>query len=191
MPSIINKDISKYELLFLLALPPKIVRTVRDLIYWEYAILIAGSAVGDRKNRAFSMSTCIKLREGKLRPSTILRENKMLVEECADCCAYCGSKANLQWEHIIPKSRGGPDTIDNMVQSCQKCNLSKGDKDPYEWYGKEKKYEIPRLPLGKYLKLVFEAHEKAGTLDSLDLNIDGKLDVLDLGAIFRKKQDTP
>jgi 5-methylcytosine-specific restriction endonuclease McrA len=168
-------------------LPPKNVRTVRDLIYWEYAILIAGSAVGDRKNRPFTMSTYTKLKKRKLHPSNILRENKMLVEECANCCAYCECKENLQWEHIIPKSRGGSDNIDNMVQSCQKCNLSKGDKDPYEWYGKERKYEIPRLPLGKYLKLVFEAHEKADTLDSLDLNIDGTLDVLDLGAIFRRK----
>ena len=74
----------------LLTLPPKNVRTVRDLIYWEYAILIAGSAVGDRKNRAFTMSAYMKLKEGKLHPSAILRENKMLVEECANCCAYCG-----------------------------------------------------------------------------------------------------
>ncbi len=40
--------------------------------------------------------------------------------------------------------------------------------------------------LGKYLKLVYEAHEKAGTLDSAGLNVDGKLSVLDLGAIFKK-----
>ena len=40
--------------------------------------------------------------------------------------------------------------------------------------------------LGKYLKLVYEHHEKAGTLDSEDVNMDGELDVLDLGAIFHK-----
>lgn len=73
-----------------------------------------------------------------------------------------------------------------MVLSCKKCNISKGDKDPYEWYG-ERKYDIPRIVLGKYLKLVYDAHEKAGTLDSFDMNIDGKLDVFDLGAIFRRK----
>jgi hypothetical protein len=40
--------------------------------------------------------------------------------------------------------------------------------------------------LGKYLKLVYEAHEKAGSLDSHDLNTDGALDVFNLGAVFKK-----
>jgi hypothetical protein len=33
--------------------------------------------------------------------------------------------------------------------------------------------------LGKYLKLIYEAHEKANTLDSMDINADGSLDVFD------------
>ncbi len=167
-------------------MPPKNVRTIRDLIYWEYAKLIAGSAVGDRKNYGFIMHTYNNLRTKKIHPSAILRENQMLVKEASNTCSYCGCNENLQWEHIIPKSRAGPDSIDNMVLSCRKCNLSKGDRDPFEWYGKEKRYEIPRLILGKYLKLVYEAHEKSGTIDSQDLNADGTLDVFDLGVVFKK-----
>ncbi len=167
-------------------MPPPVVKTVRDLIYWEYSKLIAGSAVGSRKNYGFVMYTFNNLRNGDLKPSTILRENKILVEE-ENACAYCGSKTPLHWEHIIPKSRGGPDTIDNQVLACQHCNLSKGDRDPFEWYGLERRYEIPRLVLGKYLKIVFDAHEKSGTLDSSDITGDKKLDIYDLGAIFRKK----
>jgi hypothetical protein len=34
-------------------MPPKHVKSVRQLIYWEYAKLIAGSAVGDRRNCRF------------------------------------------------------------------------------------------------------------------------------------------
>ena len=90
----------------------------------------------------------------------------------------------LDWEHIIPQSRGGPNVIDNMVLACRSCNASKGARDPFEWYGRERRYELPRLVLGKYLKLVFAFHEAAGTLDACDLNEDGKLDVFDLGAIF-------
>lgn len=156
---------------------------IRELIYWEYAKLISGSAVGDRKNYGFVMHTFKKLKENQIHPSAILRENKKLVEE-SNKCAYCGGTDSLQWEHIIPKSRGGPDIMDNMVQACPKCNLSKSDKDPFEWYGEERKYEIPRLVLGKYLKLVYDAHEKKGTLDSVDINQDGKLNVYDLGSVF-------
>ena len=38
--------------------------------------------------------------------------------------------------------------------------------------------------LGKYLKLVYDAHEKKGTLDSVDINQDGKLNIYDLGSVF-------
>ncbi|MEM3159439.1 MAG: HNH endonuclease, partial [Nitrososphaera sp.] len=96
-------------------MPPRNVRTIRDLIYWEYAKLIAGSAVGDRKNYGFIMHTYNNLKTKKLHPSTILRENQKLVKEASNICSYCGFNQDLQWEHIIPKSRGGPDTIDNMV----------------------------------------------------------------------------
>lgn len=166
-------------------MPPSAVKTVRDLIYWKYAKLIAGRAVGDKKNYAFVMYTVNNLRKGQLKPSTILRGNTILVEEEKKCAHY-GSTTSLQWKHIIPKSRGGPDTIDNMVMACVNCNHSRDDKDPFEWYGLERRYALPRLVLDKYLKLVFDAHEKAGTLDSGDVTGDEKLDVYDLGAVFRK-----
>jgi hypothetical protein len=163
--------------------PPKHVRTVRQLIYWEYAKLISGRAVGDRKNYRFVTYTYKRLQSGRAEPSAILRENQLLVEgDC--CCAYCGATDELQWEHIIPQSRGGPDTIDNMVQACPTCNGKKGARDPFEWFGLERRYEIPRIVLGKYLKLVFDYHAEAETLDALDVNQDGKLDVYDLGSVF-------
>lgn len=150
-------------------MPPTAVKTIKDLIYWEYAKLVAGSAVGDRKNRAFTMFTFQAFRKGVKKPSDILRENKLLIEEYTDRCAYCDNQAKegLQWEHIIPSSRGGSNTIDNQVLACRDCNLSKGDRDPYEWFGEERKYEIPRLVWGKYLKVIFEMHEKAGTLEKV------------------------
>ena len=146
-------------------MPPPAVKTICDLIYWEYAKLVAGSAVNDRKNYAFVMCTYQEFKSGKKKPSDILRENKLLINEYSKNCAYCGSAENLQWEHIIPISRGGPDTIDNQVLACQKCNCSKGDKDPYEWYGEKRKYEIPRLIWGKYLKIIYDMHKEKGTLD--------------------------
>jgi len=86
----------------------------------------------------------------------------------------------LSWDHLIPRSKNGPDTADNHVLACKKCNSSKGAKGIYEWYGLKNKDAIPRRVAGKYLKLLFEIHEKNGTLDATDLNCDGQLDVLDL-----------
>lgn len=47
-------------------------------------------------------------------------------------CVYCGSKKNLTLDHVIPKSRGGTNTWENLVTSCFKCNLKKGNRTPEE-----------------------------------------------------------
>lgn len=47
-------------------------------------------------------------------------------------CVYCGAAA-VGVDHVIPTSKGGPDTIDNIVPCCLTCNTSKGDLDVAEW----------------------------------------------------------
>jgi 5-methylcytosine-specific restriction endonuclease McrA len=50
-------------------------------------------------------------------------------------CVYCQKQLNseeLSVDHVMPKSRGGKDTWDNLVTSCKTCNCSKGDKTPEE-----------------------------------------------------------
>ena len=47
-------------------------------------------------------------------------------------CTYCGKGpgdgVKLHADHVIPKSKGGPDSLDNLVTSCQACNIGKRDK---------------------------------------------------------------
>jgi 5-methylcytosine-specific restriction endonuclease McrA len=45
-------------------------------------------------------------------------------------CQYCGSRANLTVDHVIPRSKGGGSTWDNIVASCAPCNRRKGDSLP-------------------------------------------------------------
>jgi 5-methylcytosine-specific restriction endonuclease McrA len=42
-------------------------------------------------------------------------------------CQYCRSEKNLTIDHVIPRSRGGQDTWENLVACCSKCNLKKGN----------------------------------------------------------------
>ncbi|MFS6529138.1 HNH endonuclease [Microbacterium aurugineum] len=48
-------------------------------------------------------------------------------------CAYCETGPVDHIDHFYPVSKGGPDHIDNMVQACAPCNLTKSDRDPWEY----------------------------------------------------------
>ena len=49
-------------------MPPSHVKTIRELIYWEYAKLIAEAAVGSRKNYGFVTHSYKRLKSGKMNP---------------------------------------------------------------------------------------------------------------------------
>jgi 5-methylcytosine-specific restriction endonuclease McrA len=59
-------------------------------------------------------------------------------------CVYCGSKKSLTLDHVIPKSRGGANTWENLVTSCFSCNLKKANRTPEE--AKMKMNHIPFVP---------------------------------------------
>ena len=48
------------------------------------------------------------------------------------CCQYCGSTKRLTIDHVIPRSRGGTHTWDNVVIACERCNTTKGNRTPEE-----------------------------------------------------------
>jgi len=146
-------------------MPPTAVKTIREEIYWQYAKLISKSAGFGINDRAFQMATFIKLRDRKIKWSSAIGEY-VKEHERKNVCIYCGSTKALTLEHILPLSRGGPNTTDNAIFVCKKCNSSKGSKRLYEWFGYAKRDEIPNIAEGKYLKLIFTIHKKRGTLNT-------------------------
>jgi hypothetical protein len=50
-----------------------------------------------------------------------------VLQRDAYTCAYCGDVAN-EVDHVYPKSKGGEDTLDNLVAACRRCNILKKDK---------------------------------------------------------------
>lgn len=47
-------------------------------------------------------------------------------------CQYCGSKHDLTFDHVVPRSKGGRTTWENVVAACSPCNLRKANKLPRE-----------------------------------------------------------
>jgi 5-methylcytosine-specific restriction endonuclease McrA len=44
------------------------------------------------------------------------------------CCQYCTARGDLTFDHVVPRSRGGKTTWDNVVAACSPCNLRKGSR---------------------------------------------------------------
>jgi 5-methylcytosine-specific restriction endonuclease McrA len=47
-------------------------------------------------------------------------------------CAYCGGEFE-HIDHVKPLSKGGPHCLSNLRPACKKCNLSKHNKNLYDW----------------------------------------------------------
>ncbi len=67
-----------------------------------------------------------------------------IFERDRNVCQYCGknfSKVHITIDHVIPRSRGGRDTWENLVVACARCNVTKGSRTP-----KEAKMPLLRKP---------------------------------------------
>lgn len=68
------------------------------------------------------------------RPAPKTRWNVILAYRFT--CAYCGTSGlpveDLTFDHVIPRSRGGPSTWMNIVPACRRCNERKADRTPSE-----------------------------------------------------------
>ena len=68
-----------------------------------------------------------------------LRSHKFFI------CHWCGKKFSidkLNLDHVVPLSKGGVDTKENLVPCCKSCNSAKRDKDPEQF---NETLEQPRL----------------------------------------------
>jgi hypothetical protein len=138
-------------------MPPRYVKTIEEEIFYEYAKLISRSAFG-KVNYQFVSNRFKALCSGEIEMSGTIREWEK-ESELAKACVFCGSTQNLHRDHLIPRSRGGSDSADNMVWSCSVCNQARGNKGIFEWLGLKGKEAIPRIVAGKYLKELYELHK--------------------------------
>lgn len=69
------------------------------------------------------------------------------------CCAYCrkqqrrGRDHRLTRDHVIPVSKGGPTSRENIVPGCRSCNSRKGNRDMREWFVTQRFYKKEQLQL--------------------------------------------
>lgn len=83
----------------------------------------------------------------KLPHRSRLLSRKGILARDQNTCQYCGKTSTevgrLEMEHIIPRSRGGANTWENLVAACHSCNNKKADRTPDEAGMKLARYPKP------------------------------------------------
>ena len=72
------------------------------------------------------------------------KQKQILIEGEEHICAYCGETSNTI-DHIIPKSKGGADVSENVVDCCKSCNSSKSNKDLCDFLNDSLQYKNPNI----------------------------------------------
>lgn len=80
---------------------------------------------------------------------------KVLMRDNFKCryCGKCGDEKILEVDHILPRSRGGSNVLDNLVTACFECNRGKRDKLILETTALE-------VEIGELAKKAAEAYAK-------------------------------
>ncbi len=69
----------------------------------------------------------------KLPFQKIILTRRNILKRDGHKCAYCGrGDLPLTIDHVIPKSKGGDESWENLVAACLPCNNKKGDRTPEE-----------------------------------------------------------
>jgi len=95
--------------------------------------------------------------------------NRALFARDQHLCLYCGKNffdSELTRDHIVPTSRGGKDTWENVVAACRRCNQHKGN-----FLLQETNMELLAMPyrpnLAEYLALVNGRRIRADQMEFL------------------------
>ncbi len=131
-----------------------------NITNWRRAVvlLIKGKAEQLEHNGKFiyeglPLPTVIRLRHYVQIPyKEIPLTRRNILHRDNHTCQYCSySGDDLTLDHVVPRSRGGGDTWDNMVTACVRCNVKKGNRTP-----KEANMPLLTQPRRPYSSLHFE-----------------------------------
>jgi 5-methylcytosine-specific restriction endonuclease McrA len=82
----------------------------------------------------FALPSVVRLSQYRRVPyKRIMLTRKNVIMRDGHKCQYCGtSRGPMTVDHVLPRTRKGPDSWENMVCACVRCNNSKGDRTPEE-----------------------------------------------------------
>jgi hypothetical protein len=111
------------------SLPPEKSRThSREAWYYKGSIFLIDGPLGGSEQAAGLLENYLSERKnGARKRAPIPADVRMFVwRRDQGRCSECGSKENLEYDHVVAVVRGGSNTARNIRLLCEKCNRSKG-----------------------------------------------------------------
>jgi 5-methylcytosine-specific restriction endonuclease McrA len=102
-------------------------KSVKDRIH-EAILLARKVAKGiDKADRTYRKLVHLKTeaRPASRKHLSASKRKRILLRDKGRC-VKCGSKKNLEIDHVVPLARGGSNRLENLQLLCQECNRSKG-----------------------------------------------------------------
>ncbi|MBW4512507.1 MAG: HNH endonuclease [Scytonematopsis contorta HA4267-MV1] len=138
-----------------------------NITSWRRAVvlLIKGKAERVEMNKKhiysdFPLPTVIRLRHYvKVPYKEIPLTRRNILHRDGHSCQYCGYTGDeLTLDHVIPRSRAGGDSWENIVTACVRCNVKKGSRTP-----NEANMPLRHPPRRPYSSLYFEVSKHVNT----------------------------
>ncbi|MBX8464271.1 MULTISPECIES: HNH endonuclease [unclassified Deinococcus] len=105
------------------------------LVQYGVAEILEDSAdVVRSPSTVMSVPSVIRLRRYVRRPRVhpVPFNRRNVLRRDTFVCQYCGSSEELTLDHVLPRSRGGRHTWENVTTACRACNQRKGNRTPEE-----------------------------------------------------------
>ena len=112
------------------------VRRAVSLLMHEYADRVEDTGEFLRSpSSLFPVPSVIRLRRYVRRAhrARVASNRRNVFRRDDNMCQYCGVRVpDLTLDHVLPRSRKGPTSWDNVVACCRSCNARKRDRTPEE-----------------------------------------------------------
>lgn len=106
-------------------------RTMRNTLKNRVTVLETYDAVLRSPRITYVPPSVVVLKTQVKRPALVpFTRFNLFLRDCFTC-QYCGEEyapKDLTFDHVIPKSQGGPTNWENISTACVPCNLEKADK---------------------------------------------------------------
>ena len=108
-----------------------LMRTMRNVLKERVTVVSTYDTILRSARHAYAPPSVVALKSYVKVPERVAFNRTNILIRDNFSCQYCGSRLKLNemtFDHVVPRSHGGPTNFENIVSCCASCNSKKGNK---------------------------------------------------------------